>query len=312
MSRVGKNPVPLPAKVTVKVDKDNKVTVNGPKGTLSQQFDPDMNIGIEESQVVVTRPTDQREHRAQHGLTRALIANMVKGVTDGFTRRLEIVGVGYRAEQRGNNLVLNVGKSHPVEFAPPTKDIVFEVAKDGRSFSISGIDKAEVGQLAAVVRMTRPPEPYQGKGIRYAGRICTAESWQGRQGRQEIRSHDTMAVTNRGVSRKRRHLRVRKKVSGTPTRPRLNVYRSLEHIYAQIIDDTTGMTLVSASTVDTGLRGELASSKKTEQAKQIGKALAERALQKGIKEVVFDRGGYPYHGRVKALAEGSREAGLVF
>jgi large subunit ribosomal protein L18 len=121
-----------------------------------------------------------------------------------------------------------------------------------------------------------------------------------------------MAVVSREIARKRRHDRVRKKVSGTAERPRLNVYRSLDNIYAQVIDDSTGNTIVSASTVDKELRGQLESLKKAEQAKAVGKAVAERALAKGVKEVVFDRGGYPYHGRVKALADGSREGGLVF
>ncbi|HRW46296.1 MAG: 50S ribosomal protein L6 [Caldilinea sp.] len=169
MSRIGKMPITLPAKVTVDVDKGNLVTVSGPKGTLKQQFDQDMTIKIEDGVVSITRPTDQREHRAQHGLTRALLANMVQGVSNGFTRRLEVRGVGYRAEKRGNNLVLSVGKSHPVEFVPPAPDVNFEVDKDGRGFTISGINKAQIGELAAVIRMTRPPEPYQGKGIRYQG-----------------------------------------------------------------------------------------------------------------------------------------------
>ncbi|MCS6825143.1 MAG: 50S ribosomal protein L6 [Caldilinea sp.] len=169
MSRIGKMPIALPPKVTVSVDKGNLVTVSGPKGTLKQQFDPDMIIQVENGHVKVLRPSDQRRHRAQHGLTRALLANMVHGVSTGFTRRLEIRGVGYRVEKRGANLVLSVGKSHPVEFAPPTPDIVFEVDKDGRGFAISGIDKAAVGQLAATIRSARPPEPYQGKGIRYQG-----------------------------------------------------------------------------------------------------------------------------------------------
>ena len=169
MSRVGKAPIAEPAKVTVTVEKDNLVTVNGPKGELTQKFDPDMNIAVENGQLSVTRPTDQREHRAQHGLTRALLNNMVTGVTTGFTRKLEIQGVGYKAEKRGNNLVLSVGKSHTVEFVPPSKDVSFEVEKDGRSFTISGINKVVVGELAATIRATRPPEPYKGKGIRCSG-----------------------------------------------------------------------------------------------------------------------------------------------
>lgn len=169
MSRVGRKPIPVPAKVTVKVEKGNVVTVSGPKGTLTEQFSPDMAIAQEEGQLVVSRPTDLRHHKAQHGLTRALLNNMVLGVTTGFTRRMEIHGVGYRAEKRGDALVLQVGKSHPVEFKPSNKTINFEVDKDGRGFVIAGIDKEEVGELAAVIRKSRPPEPYQGKGIRYAG-----------------------------------------------------------------------------------------------------------------------------------------------
>lgn len=169
MSRVGRQPIPVPAKVAIKVEKNNVVTVSGPKGSLTAQFGPDMSITQEDSNLVINRPTDLRHHKAQHGLTRALLNNMVTGVTEGFKRRMEIHGVGYRAEKRGNNLFLQVGKSHPVEFAPPVKEISFDVDKDGRAFTINGIDKCAVGELAAVIRKTRPPEPYQGKGIRYAG-----------------------------------------------------------------------------------------------------------------------------------------------
>lgn len=169
MSRVGRKPIPVPAKVNITIEKSNVVTVSGPKGTLTQRLSPDMAIAQEEGQLVVSRPTDLRHHKAQHGLTRSLLNNMVVGVTTGFTRRLEIHGVGYRAEKRGDALVLQVGKSHPVEFKPTDKTVSFEVDKDGRGFTISGINKEEVGELAAVIRKSRPPEPYQGKGIRYAG-----------------------------------------------------------------------------------------------------------------------------------------------
>jgi large subunit ribosomal protein L6 len=145
------------------------VTVKGPKGTLEQKLNPEMEFVTEDGQIVVNRPSESREHRAQHGLTRALLNNMVVGVTDGFKKRLEVHGVGYRAEKQGDNLVLQVGKSHPVIFEPSSKELTFEVDKDGRGFDILGIDKAEVGQMAAVVRMARPPEPYKGKGIRYQG-----------------------------------------------------------------------------------------------------------------------------------------------
>ena len=124
MSRVGRNPIPVPSGVNITVDKGNKVTVKGPKGELSEQCSTDMEVTQDDGQIVVKRPTDQRNHRAQHGLTRALINNMVVGVTDGFSKRLEIHGVGYRAEMKGKNLVLLVGYSHPVEFAPPSDTIV--------------------------------------------------------------------------------------------------------------------------------------------------------------------------------------------
>ncbi|NJN81346.1 MAG: 50S ribosomal protein L6 [Caldilineaceae bacterium] len=169
MSRVGRSPIPLPTNVTVKVDKGNRVTVAGPKGTLEQQIHPDLEVVQENGQLELKRPTDLRHHRAQHGLARSLVNNMVVGVSTGFSRRLEVHGVGYRAEKQGNKLVLQVGKSHPVHFDPPTPDMEFEVDKDGRGFTISGIDKCAVGQLAAVVREARPPEPYKGKGIRYSG-----------------------------------------------------------------------------------------------------------------------------------------------
>lgn len=169
MSRVGRNPIPVPANVTVTVEKGNLVTVKGPKGTLVQKLNSEMSLVEENGEITVTRPSESREHRAQHGLTRALLNNMVVGVTEGFKKRLEVHGVGYRAEKQGENLILQVGKSHPVVFKPTSKEISFEVDKDGRGFDIMGIDKEEVGQLAAVVRMSRPPEPYKGKGIRYQG-----------------------------------------------------------------------------------------------------------------------------------------------
>ena len=176
MSRVGRQPIAIGSNIKIDVDKGNKVTVTGPKGTLSQQISSDLTVEQENGHVLVKRPTDSRHHRSQHGLARALINNMVVGVTEGFSRRLEVRGTGYRAEQQGNKLVLQVGKSHPVEFTPPSKDISFEVAKDGRSFEIRGIDKCEVGELAAVIRKTRPPEPYKGKGIRYDGEYVRSKA----------------------------------------------------------------------------------------------------------------------------------------
>jgi large subunit ribosomal protein L6 len=186
MSRVGRSPIPIPNNVKVEVAKGNRVTVTGPKGTLSQQVSPVLEVVQEDGHLLVKRPTDSREHRAQHGLARSLINNMVVGVTAGFTQRMEVHGVGYRAEKRGNDLVLQVGKSHPVVIAPDGQAMAFEVDRDGRGFVISGIDKCEVGQMAAVVRKQRPPEPYQGKGIRYAGeqvRLKAGKSGKGAKGR---------------------------------------------------------------------------------------------------------------------------------
>lgn len=176
MSRIGHQPITIGSNVKVDIDKGNKVTVSGPKGTLSQSFNRDMEIKQEDGSIIVDRPTDMRHHKAQHGLTRSLISNMVTGVTEGFTRRLEVHGTGYRAEKQGEKLVLQVGKSHPVEFSPPSKDMSFDVARDGRSFTITGNSKEAVGELAAVIRKTRPPEPYKGKGIRYEGEYVRSKA----------------------------------------------------------------------------------------------------------------------------------------
>lgn len=167
MSRIGLMPVLIPQGVTVDVQ-GNTVRVKGPKGELVRTFNPDMQIKLEDKRLTVQRPTDQRRHRALHGLTRTLLNNMVVGVSQGFTRRLEVEGVGYRAELQGKNLVLNVGYSHPVVVEPPL-GISFDVDKGYRSFAVWGIDKELVGEMAARIRRIRPPEPYKGKGIRYAG-----------------------------------------------------------------------------------------------------------------------------------------------
>lgn len=185
MSRIGRMPISMPPRVQVEVDQGNLVKVTGPKGTLTQQISSDLQIAVEGGEVKVARSSDQRLHKAQHGLARSLIANMVTGVSTGFSRRLEVVGVGYRAEKRGDKLVLQVGKSHSVEFVPPDKTITFDVDKDGRGLTISGIDKVQVGELAAVVRRTRPPEPYKGKGIRYSGeRVRTKVGKTGKAGKK--------------------------------------------------------------------------------------------------------------------------------
>ncbi|NLT42628.1 MAG: 50S ribosomal protein L6 [Anaerolineae bacterium] len=171
MSRIGKQPIGIPAGVQVKLD-GTSIEVTGPKGKLFRRFNPEMAVKVEKEEggsfIKVERPGDAPRLRALHGLTRALLANMVTGVSDGFRRELRIEGTGYRAELQGNTLVLMVGYSHPVRFEA-SGTISFEVDRSGRQVVVHGVDKEEVGELAAKIRGTRPPEPYLGKGIQYAG-----------------------------------------------------------------------------------------------------------------------------------------------
>ena len=165
MSRIGRAPITVPAGVEVKVDENNHITVKGPKGTLERTLVPQMKIEVAEGVIRVTRPDDSKENRSLHGLTRTLVDNMVVGVTQGFEKKLEINGVGYRAVKEGKNLVLNIGFSHQVTVSE-NDDIQIEVP-DANHVVIKGIDKQKVGQFAADVRSKRPPEPYKGKGIKY-------------------------------------------------------------------------------------------------------------------------------------------------
>ena len=167
MSRIGKLPIPTPASVGVSVDAANLVTVAGPKGTLTQQISPEITVTVNEGEVVVERPTNRPPHKALHGLSRTLIANMVEGVTNGYEKRLEIVGVGYRFVAKGTDVDLSAGFSHPVVLTPPD-GVQFNVIAPNQ-MAIVGIDKQVVGQEAAKIRKLRPPEPYKGKGIKYQG-----------------------------------------------------------------------------------------------------------------------------------------------
>lgn len=166
MSRIGRKPIQIPKGVTV-TSKDGNVVVKGPKGELAAKIHPDISAGIKDQQVLVARQSDDNQHRALHGLWRALIQNMIVGVTDGYSKKLEIVGVGYRAEMKGKKLNLLIGYSHPILFAPP-EGIKLE-APTQTNIIISGVDKQLVGLVAAKLRMLRPPEPYKGKGIKYEG-----------------------------------------------------------------------------------------------------------------------------------------------
>ena len=166
MSRIGRLPIPVPSGVNVQVER-NHVTVEGPRGRLERSLPSQISIELEDGHLVCRRPGDGREHRSLHGLTRTLVANMVAGVSTGFRKDLELVGVGYRAQKQGDELVLTLGFSHPVRYRPP-EGIGVEVA-DPTHFSVTGISKERVGQVAADLRRLRPPEPYKGKGVMYRG-----------------------------------------------------------------------------------------------------------------------------------------------
>ena len=168
MSRIGRMPIAIPTGVTVTIAENNKVTVKGPKGTLERVLPSEMEIKKEGEEIIVTRPNDLKKMKSLHGLTRTLINNMVVGVTDGYTKELEVNGVGYRASKSGNKLTLNLGYSHPVEMIDPEG---IESAVDGNKIIVKGIDKEKVGQYAAEIRDKRRPEPYKGKGIKYADEV---------------------------------------------------------------------------------------------------------------------------------------------
>ena len=168
MSRIGKKPIDIPNGVEIKIENNNHVVVKGPKGQLENDFNPDLSIKIEDNQVKIERPNDSAFMRAIHGTTRALLANMVKGVTEGFTVELEIVGIGYRAAMKGKSLELQLGYSHPIVYEPPEG---VQIAVEGNIIKVSGIDKQKVGQVAAEIRNFRKPDPYKGKGIRYKGEV---------------------------------------------------------------------------------------------------------------------------------------------
>ena len=167
MSRIGRAPITLPAGVSVSVSDGNVVTVKGKLGELTDTFNRRMSIAVENNTVTVSRPSDEKEDRALHGLTRTLIANMVTGVTEGYSKRLEIVGVGYKVEKKGKDIVLNLGHSHPIVFKEEN-GITFDIP-DSTTIVVKGINKQNVGQIAAQIREKRPPEPYLGKGVKYAG-----------------------------------------------------------------------------------------------------------------------------------------------
>ena len=212
MSRIGRKPIPVPSTVTVTVEPE-VVRVNGPRGNLEERKNRAIEVVQEDGNLLVTRPTDRAEHRALHGLTRSLIANMVEGVTTGFTKTLEIQGVGYRALLKGRDLELALGYSHPVPIKAP-EGIEFEVPIPTRII-VKGNNKQVVGEIAAIIRKQRPPEPYKGKGVRYQGEYVARKVGRAR-----------MTVLSPPTRRLKRRRRVRAKMHGTAERPRISVFRS--------------------------------------------------------------------------------------
>ncbi len=174
MSRIGRQPIAIPAGVTISVSDGNLVTVKGPKGTLSEQIHPLISVKVEGAEVLVTRSSEEKLDKSLHGLSRTLVYNMVVGVTEGYSKKLEIVGVGYRAQKTGKTLVLNLGYSHPISFEE--KDGITFETPDTNTIIVSGINKQAVGQIAAQIREKRPPEPYLGKGVKYSGEYIRRKS----------------------------------------------------------------------------------------------------------------------------------------
>ncbi|CCQ93498.1 ribosomal protein L6 (BL8) [[Clostridium] ultunense Esp] len=166
MSRIGLKPIDIPSGIEIKLEDNNYIEVKGPKGVVKEQLSPEMEIKIEENQILVSRPTENKRHKSLHGLTRTLIANMIEGVTNGYTKKLEIQGTGYRAQKQGKKLILNLGYSHPIELEDP-EGIEVEVPA-ANQIIVRGINKQQVGNYAAVIRDFRKPEPYKGKGVRYS------------------------------------------------------------------------------------------------------------------------------------------------
>src|SRR5207248_4138233 len=265
MSRIGNKSIALPDKVKVNVGNDGAVAVEGPKGKLNWKLPHDISAKVENNHVSLARAAETRSVKALHGLSRALLNNMVQGVSEGFSKDLEIEGVGFKAAVQGQKLHLSLGFSHPILFPIP-KEIKIVVTENTK-LTISGIDKKLVGQVAADIRRYYPPEPTREKE-------CAMRA--SRFGARKARRCSKMA-TNRKATRQRIHARIRKKVSGTAERPRLAVHFSGRHVYAQVIDDDAGKTMAAVSTLQKDLAGKKAAANR-ESAERVGKAIAEKLL----------------------------------
>ena len=295
-SHIGKLPVAIPAGVEVTIDGQN-FSAKGPKGSDSYVIPQGISAAVEGNEIVLTPADDTRPTRAMHGLSRSIIAGMVKGVHEGYAKTLEIIGTGYRAAMKGKGIEFSLGYSHTITVEPP-EGIEFELPNPNQVI-VKGTDKQAVGQVAANIRKLRAPR----------ARASSTPTSVSCARLERLVSDMTVQIIGKGkkVARLRRHARLRKRITGTPERPRLVVTRSNRHMVAQVVDDTKGITLVSASTI-----ADLADFQgtKVEAAKQVGALVAKKAQDAGITKVVFDRGGNKYHGRVAAVAEGAREGGL--
>lgn len=292
------------------------MTAKGAKGELTRTFPEIMTIKREGDDIIVERPNDSREAKAYHGLVRTLIANMVEGVSAGFSKKLQLVGVGYRAALKGKDLEMQLGFSHPVLVEAP-ENITFEVPSQ-TEIIVSGPSKEQVGQVAANIRKWRKARsPTRARAFAMRASMSAARSARPARTRREPRTTEIEGIIMNKLQKKqaalaRRHRRVRGKIAGTAARPRVCVTRSNSNMYVQVIDDVAGKTICGVSTLGPDFKATGKSGATVEGAAALGATVGKKAQESGVTEVVFDRGGNLYHGRIKALADAAREAGLKF
>ena len=314
MSRIGKIPVTVPAGVDVTIEGQD-VTVKGPKGTLALTIAEPIALPRRGRLPVVTRPDDERRSRALHGLSRTLVANLITGVTEGYTTKMEIHGVGYRVALKGKDLEFALGYSHPVPIEAPRASPSSSRRPPGSRCRASTSRRSARSRPTSVVSVVRTRTRVRACVTRVSRSAARSErqvsdmSQTANQKAKRIPLGKD-ASTKRRLSKTRRHFRLRKKVSGTPERPRLVVNRSSRHIHVQLVDDLAGRTLAAASTIEADVRA--AEGDKKALSAKVGQLIAERAKAAGVEAVVFDHGGHGYHGRIAALADAAREGGLKF
>ena len=310
MSRIGKLPISIPAGVTITL-KENVVNVKGPKGELSQFVNPAIIVEVADGHVVLKENEEAmldnlKQRHAFHGLYRALINNMVVGVSEGYKKELELVGVGYRASNNGNIIDFALGYTHNIFMQLPPEIKVETKSERNKNplIILESCDKQLLGQVCSKIRSFRKPEPYKGKGIKFVGEEIRRKSGKSAGANN---SHKNRTIMTTKIERRIKiKYRVRNKISGTAERPRMSVFRSNKQIYVQVIDDLSGKTLVAASSLG------MEPMPKKEQAAKVGELIAKKAQEAGITTVVFDRNGYLYHGRVKEVADAARNGGLKF